>query len=59
MLEESDNEIEYTNKLRPQSAQDGEKFRMRSNKATRANRRIQKGGTPGSIRLRRNKHWSW
>ena len=61
MFEEIDNDIEYSNKSRIESqGQDQEKFRTRSAKATRANRRVKKGaGAPGSTRLRRNKHWSW
>ena len=59
MFEDKDNEIEYSTKFRAESSQDAEKFRTRSSKATRANRRPKKAGTPGSLRLRRNKHWSW
>ena len=59
MFEDADNEIDYTNQSRAQSSQDAEKFRARSSKASRANRRPKKNGTPGSTRLRRNKHWSW
>ena len=59
MFEDSENEIEYTNKFRVDNSQDADKFRTRTTKASRANRRPKKPGSPGSIRLRRNKHWSW
>jgi hypothetical protein len=59
MFEENENEPDYSSKFRLESSQDAEKFRMRSSKAERANRRPKKDATPGSTRLRRNKHWSW
>jgi hypothetical protein len=33
-------------------------YRFRSPKAIRSNRR-KATATPGSVRLRRNKHWNW
>jgi hypothetical protein len=33
--------------------------RARSPKAGRSIQKSKKSGSPGSIRLRRNKHWSW
>lgn len=59
MFDEQENELDYTSKFRVEGAQDAEKFRSRAAKATRASRRPKKAATPGSIRLRRNKHWSW
>ena len=35
-------------------------YRLRSPKAIRGNRGSRRSnGAPGSIRLRRNKHWNW
>ncbi len=59
MFEESDNEIDYTSRFRIESSQDSEKFRARRSKVTRTNRSRKMASTPGSTRLRRNKHWSW
>jgi len=59
MFEENENELDYSAKFRLEGAQDAEKFRTRSSKASRANNRPKKPATPGSTRLRRNKHWSW
>jgi hypothetical protein len=59
MFEENENELDYSSKFRLEGSRDSEKSRARSTKATRANSRPKKSGTPGSTRLRRNKHWSW
>lgn len=59
MFDDHENELDYTSKFRLESSNDSEKFRARSAKAERSNRRPKKVGNPGSIRLRRNKHWSW
>jgi hypothetical protein len=59
MLEKSDNELSYSSRIRLDRSQDADKFRVRGNKATRKSGQAKKAGNFGSIRQRRNKHWSW
>jgi len=59
MFEENDNEIDYSSRLRLDRSQDEDKFRIRGSKATRKSGQPKKAGSFGSIKQRRNKHWSW
>lgn len=58
MFDDQGNEFEYSNQFRLGAGRDDEKVNRRLKKAVRTNRAAKKA-TPGSARLRRNKHWSW